>query len=112
MAGDLLSLKNPPWVAENALRVNSIPGPRYFDAVVDVVDDPEPAFAAWVAVSEHTVEIHAFDITLGSWQMSDISAALVDDAIVIEVPGSTLRVQAQAPDELLNCLTDSAIGAA
>jgi hypothetical protein len=80
-------------------------GPRYFDAVVDVVDDDDPAFAAWVSVSDNTVEIHAFDITLGSWNTSDVRAVSSDDGVLLEVPGSVLCIRSATGDELLSCLT-------
>lgn len=81
-------------------------GARYFDAVVDVVDDDEPSFAAWVSVSDQTIEIHAFDVTLGSWSMSDVSAVSSDGGILVEVPGSVLYIESGAGDELLTCLKD------
>ena len=73
---------------------------------VDVVDDDEPSFAAWVAVSDHTIEIHAFDITLGAWDTADITATSSDDGILVEAPGTTLWISCIAAEELLSCLTD------
>jgi hypothetical protein len=93
-------------VVEYSHRVTKSGEARYFDAVVDMVDDDEPSFAAWVAVSEHTVEIHAFDITLGAWDTAEISAVSTDEGILIEVPGAILSISCNAVDELLKCLTE------
>lgn len=71
-----------------------------------VDDDEQPSFAAWIAVSDRTVEIHAFDITLGSWHTADVSAVSSDDGILVEVPGSMLWIKCGSGDELLSCLTE------
>lgn len=65
---------------------------RHFDALVEVVDDGDPAFAASLVISDDTVTIHVLDITIGSWAVGDVSAVTGEDGVLIEVPGSLLHI--------------------
>ncbi len=88
---------------------------RHFEALVDVADEEEPAFRATVAVTEASLSIVALDIEIARWAVSDISVALSEDGVLIDVPGSLLCVRTDDDASLADCLehgSDAHIGAA
>lgn len=79
---------------------------RFFPVLITVVDDDEPSFPASVAVSESTVEIQAFDITLGSWPFGDVEAVPGDGGLLVEVPGTLMVIRTDEQEVLERCFVD------